>query len=794
MNQKHQYRNSRASSLASRLSLAAGTLALTSGASATWSLILVDMRTGEVAVASATCLTSFDLRDNLPAVVVGQGAACAQSFVDTTTRNRGVLRDGIVRDLDAQSVFNFLSTFDLQHQTRQYGYVTIGGHAGTFSGTGAAQWKGGVTGQVGDIVYAVQGNILTGEPVVDAIEQVILTSTTDLPGTLMLAMEAARAFGGDGRCSCSPSAPTSCGSPPASFTKSADIGFMIVARIGDADGAPGFFFGNPGPNALSITDADGDGRLDAITNSANSPMLFAYLNDTPAQPLLSGRAMTTMQNPTSIPLPLAAKKVAVAPMDADAHDDIVALLSDGSVAVLRGKPKTAGKAEFEAPVVFATGFVGDEIIVRDFTNDGVNDVNVTGYTASKTVVMVNSGAGALAAGNMLSIGGSPKSIAAIDLSGDGTLDLAYTAQAVGSVVMVLNDGAGALSIGPFVIVGGQVQAIASGKFSGSATQDLLVSENTGKTVTLYKQAGASITSVKSITLDAPAPEVRVGDLDSDGDDDFVARTSIQTSDLHPVLSDGAGQLTEMPWGNTGTFMTQIALADVGGDGIIDVVGASQGRGALVAIDANAPGLFQPNINFGGGDYFMNFNVAFQTTASPDPVLQLRDLFDDWRASKVGVTDAITSDAVPPAPTPRIGEAIISVSLTDHLGDAVTTPGLVVTAKHGPKSAGSSVIGTPVEIAPGQWEVPVTITAGTGANDTIRIVVDDGVRPVTLMPDAALDIPCYGDCDGDGELTFFDFLCFQNEFANGQAAADCDADGSLTFFDFLCFQNAFATCD
>ena len=185
-------------------------------------------------------------------------------------------------------------------------------------------------------------------------------------------------------------------------------------------------------------------------------------------------------------------------------------------------------------------FVGDEIIVRDFTNDGVNDVNVTGYTASKTVVMVNSGAGALAAGNMLSIGGSPKSIAAIDLSGDGTLDLAYTAQAVGSVVMVLNDGAGALSIGPFVIVGGQVQAIASGKFSGSATQDLLVSENTGKTVTLYKQAGASITSVKSITLDAPAPEVRVGDLDSDGDDDFVARTSIQTSDLHPVLSDGAG--------------------------------------------------------------------------------------------------------------------------------------------------------------------------------------------------------------------------------------------------------------
>ncbi|MFG0282944.1 MAG: GC-type dockerin domain-anchored protein [Phycisphaerales bacterium JB039] len=51
--------------------------------------------------------------------------------------------------------------------------------------------------------------------------------------------------------------------------------------------------------------------------------------------------------------------------------------------------------------------------------------------------------------------------------------------------------------------------------------------------------------------------------------------------------------------------------------------------------------------------------------------------------------------------------------------------------------------------------------------------------------------CIADCDGDGSLTFFDFLCFQNQFAAGDPAADCDGDGSLSFFDFLCFQNAFA---
>ncbi|MFG0283587.1 MAG: hypothetical protein ACF8R7_04135 [Phycisphaerales bacterium JB039] len=51
--------------------------------------------------------------------------------------------------------------------------------------------------------------------------------------------------------------------------------------------------------------------------------------------------------------------------------------------------------------------------------------------------------------------------------------------------------------------------------------------------------------------------------------------------------------------------------------------------------------------------------------------------------------------------------------------------------------------------------------------------------------------CYADCDGSGELDFFDFLCFQNAFAGGDDYADCDGSGALDFFDFLCFQNEFA---
>jgi hypothetical protein len=50
--------------------------------------------------------------------------------------------------------------------------------------------------------------------------------------------------------------------------------------------------------------------------------------------------------------------------------------------------------------------------------------------------------------------------------------------------------------------------------------------------------------------------------------------------------------------------------------------------------------------------------------------------------------------------------------------------------------------------------------------------------------------CPADLDGDGQLTVFDFLEFQNLFASGDLAADFDGDGSLTLFDFLEFQNQF----
>ncbi len=211
--------------------------ALASPLGATWSIVLVNRATGEVAVGSATCLTNLDLRRTVPAIVVGRGAGAAQSLVDSFARNRQRMVAGFLAGTTPQAILDdILTNGPGSPFVRQFGIVSMDGAPVTYSGTSNGAAAGGVVGTVGDLSYAIQGNVLTGVEVVLAAEQAILLEDGDLGQKLLAGMEAARSLGGDGRCSCSGADPTGCGAPPPSFQKSAHVGFLILARIGDTDG------------------------------------------------------------------------------------------------------------------------------------------------------------------------------------------------------------------------------------------------------------------------------------------------------------------------------------------------------------------------------------------------------------------------------------------------------------------------------------------------------------------------------------------------------------------------------
>ncbi|MEM7586378.1 MAG: DUF1028 domain-containing protein [Acidobacteriota bacterium] len=221
--------------------LVLATLGASAPAHATWSILAVDTETQEVAIGAATCVTGIDLKAFLPVVKVGIGGGAAQFFIDGSGERRQIIHDGLVGGSTAEQIIAQLealpSTANHQHGVAEAGATADAGSSATQTGANAGAWAGGNSGRLGSVYYAIAGNLLTGPQVVDMATQTFIDTPGDLPAKLMAAMETARAFGGDGRCSCSQADPDGCGAPPASFEKSSDVGFLIVARFGDTDDA-----------------------------------------------------------------------------------------------------------------------------------------------------------------------------------------------------------------------------------------------------------------------------------------------------------------------------------------------------------------------------------------------------------------------------------------------------------------------------------------------------------------------------------------------------------------------------
>ena len=76
-----------------------GMVLVAAPAKATWSIVVVDLKTREVCSATATCIEGMDLDLSVPLVVVGKGAAAAQAFVHSGAKNRKVIFSGSGRAL-----------------------------------------------------------------------------------------------------------------------------------------------------------------------------------------------------------------------------------------------------------------------------------------------------------------------------------------------------------------------------------------------------------------------------------------------------------------------------------------------------------------------------------------------------------------------------------------------------------------------------------------------------------------------------------------------------------------------
>jgi hypothetical protein len=176
-------------------------------AHATWSVIAVDMATGRVVIASATCVDRDDafLMGVQAVVVPGKGVAACQAGVDGTHANQMLVYRELQKGTDPARIIEMLSA-DPAFQSRQFGILDLSGRSAGHSGLGNGYVTQDMQGQVPgtQIYYSIQGNILrTGDVVPNAVRAFLHTQGS-LTDRVMAALETADKFGGDSRCTCPP--------------------------------------------------------------------------------------------------------------------------------------------------------------------------------------------------------------------------------------------------------------------------------------------------------------------------------------------------------------------------------------------------------------------------------------------------------------------------------------------------------------------------------------------------------------------------------------------------------------
>ena len=161
----------------------------------TFSIVAVDPVTNEIGSAGASCIAgSIIISDIHP----GVGAIHTQSYWTGSNQNYasslmdlGYSPNEIIEELIQNDSGN-------NPTIRQYGIVDLidGGRTAAFTGDNCSDYKGHILGDT----YAIQGNILLGNEILENMEEEFINAEGNLAEKLMASLQGANMPGADSRC------------------------------------------------------------------------------------------------------------------------------------------------------------------------------------------------------------------------------------------------------------------------------------------------------------------------------------------------------------------------------------------------------------------------------------------------------------------------------------------------------------------------------------------------------------------------------------------------------------------
>lgn len=337
------------------------------------------------------------------------------------------------------------------------------------------------------------------------------------------------------------------------------------------------------PRDVALGDIDGDGDVDMLVASAGA--VARHLNNGIGN-------FSAATNIATIATP-----VAVALGDADNDGDIdiavcggtqvsVLLNIGGMFTTMPGFPVSTAGANFL------------DVQWGDVDGDGDLDLVLANFAANQ----VNFGFNNIVAGTFIlpmagiNTMGAPTTVRITDIDNDGDMDIlaANNSGMVGMAVVQNNGFGGFALVGAPVATPSFAYGITSGDIDGDGDNDALLTLNSANTVAVVSNNGSgSYTLAGTFAAGTQPRYVQLGDVDGDGDlDMIVSNFGSHTATVR--LNNGSGDFSVLATASPyalGLSPQGIALADLDGDGDVDIVSAnSASNNASVLLNQASNGL------------------------------------------------------------------------------------------------------------------------------------------------------------------------------------------------------------
>jgi hypothetical protein len=366
---------------------------------------------------------------------------------------------------------------------------------------------------------------------------------------------------------------------------------------------------------ITLGDVNGDGKLDILTANKGEDTVGVLL----------GNGDGTFRSMQTYPVAIRPGGVAVADLTGDGVADlVVSNYASDTIGILMGNGDGTFQPQQTYPTNTGTGFAGPgPVAVADINGDGIPDLIYPNYISANVAVRLGKGNGTFGAQTTFAAGKGSYSVKVVDLNGDGKLDIVDGNAVDNTVSVLLGNGNGTFQPQKVYPVGFDPYSMTVADVNGDGKLDVLTANRGDNTVSVLLSKGDGTFEPEEVFPTGKFPRsVAVGDLNGDGKPDVVTANQ-GTNTVSILLGNGDGTFSiggqqSVPAPNLRPF--QVAIADLTGNGIPDIVTANRSDNSVSVLLGNPDGSFQTKETYSTGRLPISVAIADITGDGIDDII------------------------------------------------------------------------------------------------------------------------------------------------------------------------------